>query len=327
MSQIEKRKKGIILAGGQGTRLYPMTAVTCKQLLPVYDKPMIFYPLTTLMIAGIRDILIISTPEAIPLLKQFLGDGNQYGVSLSYAVQNNPTGIAEAFIIGEKFIDNDPVSLILGDNIFYGAGLHNLLTSTLGTSEGATIYATHVRDPERFGILNYNDNGKVTDIIEKPKNPPSNFAVVGLYSYDKNAVQYAKDLKPSNRGELEITDLNKRYIQEGKLKEHILGRGNMWIDVGTPEALLKASNFIYQIDDSQGMKIACPEEVALRMGYITFSQLSDYFDQNYSIKSSYGLYLSKIMDELEDTYAHISEFFVEKNTNTQKFQQTLVKRK
>ena len=299
MTDQTKPKKGILLAGGHGTRLYPMTAVTCKQLLPVYDKPMIFYPLTTLMIGGIRDILIISTPEATPLLEQFLGDGSQYGLSLSYAVQDEPRGIAEAFLLGEEFIGGDPVSMILGDNIFYGAGLFSLLQNTLNTDKGATVYATHVRDPHRFGVLSYSRDGKIDDIVEKPEIPPSNYAVVGLYSYDHNVADFTKELKPSARGELEITDLNKRYIREGLLNAEILGRGNMWMDVGTPEALLKASNFISQIDDAQGLKIACPEEVALRLGYVSHDQLSDYFAKHHSVKSPYGFYLSQIIEELD----------------------------
>lgn len=297
MTKEHSNRKGILLAGGNGTRLHPLTAVTCKQLLPVYDKPMIYYPLSTLMLAGIRDILVISTPEATPILERFLGSGERFGVSLSYAVQPEPKGIAEAFLIAEDFIGNNPATLILGDNIFYGAGLYDLLHKMAKSEAGATLFATHVRDPERFGVIEFDAHKKVVDIIEKPKNPPSNYATVGLYNYDRNVVQYTKDLKPSERGELEITDLNKRYIQEGSIDLCVLGRGNMWMDVGTPTSLLEAGNFIAQIDERQGLKISCPEEIAWRMGYISDAQLQEICQRDFKKGSDYGKYLSQLTQE------------------------------
>ena len=297
MIEKDKKRKGILLAGGNGTRLHPLTAVTCKQLLPVYDKPMIYYPLSTLMLSGITEILIISTPEATPILERFLGKGERFGLSISYAVQQEPKGIAEAFLIAEEFIGDDLVTLILGDNIFYGAGLYDLLHSRAKSEIGATIFATHVRDPERFGVIEFDAQKKVIDIIEKPENPPSNYATVGLYNYDQNVVQYTKELKPSIRGELEITDLNKRYIQEGRVDLCVLGRGNMWMDVGTPASLLEAGNFIAQIDERQGLKISCPEEIAWRMGYISDEQLQDICHRDFKKGSDYGRYLSQLTQE------------------------------
>ena len=286
--------KGIILAGGSGTRLHPLTSVTSKQLLPVYDKPMIFYPLSTLMLAGIKEILIISTPSDLPNFKALLGDGEALGIKLSYKVQPNPEGLAQAFILGEGFIGDDSCAMILGDNIFYGNGFSNLLQNTAKNLSGATIFGYAVNDPERFGVLEIDTQKNVLSIEEKPTHPKSNFAATGLYFYDNNCVKYAKSLKPSPRGELEITDLNKIYLEQDNLKANILGRGYSWIDTGTIESLFEASNFIRAIEKHQGVKVSVVEEVAYRMGYINKTQLIELADK-YK-KSPYGVYLSRLAE-------------------------------
>lgn len=284
--------KGIILAAGSGTRLYPASLPISKILLPVYDKPMIYYPITTLMLAGIRDILIISNPYDIDNFKKVLGDGSKLGVKFSYEIQTVPKGIAESFLIGEKFIDEEPVALILGDNIFHGFGFSSMLKTVGERNQGATVFGYRVKDPERFGVVEFDENGKAISIEEKPKNPKSDFAVTGLYFYDKNVVEYAKTLKPSQRGELEITDLNKIYLEKGKLKVEILGRGFAWLDTGTTESLLQASNFVSAMEINTGMKISCVEEVAYRMGYISKEELSN-LARNF--KNGYGEYLQRIV--------------------------------
>ena len=288
-------RKGIILAGGSGTRLFPVTKTVSKQLLPVYDKPMIYYPLTTLMLAGIRDILIISTPQDTPLFKALLGDGSQWGLSFQYKVQHRPNGLAEAFILGEDFIGGEPSALILGDNIFYGHDLHLLLQTADQRAEGATVFASHVHDPERYGVAEFDNNKQVLSLEEKPVKPKSNFAVTGLYFYDKNVVGYAKSLKPSLRGELEITDLNKIYLMKNNLKIEIMDRGFAWLDTGTHDSLLEAGQFISTIENRQGLKVACPEEVAFRNGWINGSQVELLAKP--LLKNNYGQYLLKILAE------------------------------
>ncbi|WP_353777111.1 glucose-1-phosphate thymidylyltransferase RfbA [Winogradskyella sp. 3972H.M.0a.05] len=280
--------KGIILAGGSGTRLHPLTLAVSKQLMPVFDKPMIYYPLSTLLYAGIREVLIISTPQDLPLFKKLLGDGEDLGCKFSYATQENPNGLAEAFIIGEDFIGDDKVALILGDNIFYGSGLAKILQEN-NNPEGGVVYAYHVHDPERYGVVEFNSEGKVTSIEEKPQNPKSNFAVPGIYFYDNEVVSIAKNIEPSSRGELEITDVNKEYLRKGRLKVSILDRGTAWLDTGTFDSLMKASQFVQVIEERQGLKIGAIEEAAYKMGYISKEQLHNLAKP--FLKSGYGKHL------------------------------------
>lgn len=286
--------KGIILAGGSGTRLYPLTMVTSKQLLPVYDKPMIYYPLSTLMLAGIRDILIISTPNDLPDFEKLLGDGSNYGINLSYAVQPSPDGLAQAFIIGEEFIGGDSCAMVLGDNIFYGNGLKNLLLSAALKENGATVFGYYVDDPERFGIVEFDENGKAISIEEKPLKPKSNYCVTGLYFYDNRVVEFAKKIKPSKRGELEITDLNKLYLEEGSLDVVTLGRGYAWLDTGTVDALYEAGEFVKVIEKRQGVKISAVEEIAYKNGWIDKDMLLACAEKYGN--SPYGKHLMKVAD-------------------------------
>lgn len=287
--------KGIILAGGSGTRLFPITKSISKQIIPVYDKPMIYYPLSTLMLAGIKDILIISTPEHLYLYEDLLGDGSNIGINLNYAVQPSPDGLAQAFIIGEEFIKDQPVCLILGDNIFYGHGFGKTLLETSKLKLGAVVFGYYVNDPERYGVVEFNEEGHVISLEEKPRNPKSNYAVTGLYFYDNTVVKKAKSLRPSDRGELEITDLNKLYLKENSLNVILLGRGMAWLDTGTQESLLQASLYIHTIEKRQGLKISCIEEIAYKKGLITREQL--LLLANKHGKSQYGEYLNKIADE------------------------------
>ena len=285
--------KGIILAGGSGTRLHPLTLAVSKQLMPIYDKPMIYYPLSTLMWSGIKDILIISTPHDLPLFKRLLGDGKKVGCNFQYAVQESPNGLAEAFIIGEQFIGKEKVALILGDNIFYGTGLEKLLQEN-NNPKGGIIYAYHVHDPERYGVAEFDENGKVVSIEEKPEKPKSNYAVPGIYFYDNDVVNIAKNIKPSHRGELEITDINKEYLKRGDLKVSVLDKGTAWLDTGTFNSLMQASQFVQVIEERQGLKIGAIEEVAYKMGYITKEQLEKLIEP--LIKSGYGKHLLSILE-------------------------------
>jgi glucose-1-phosphate thymidylyltransferase len=290
-----KSTKGIVLAGGHGTRLYPVTRAMCKQLLPVYDKPMIYYPLTTLMLAGVRDILVISTPADTPRFEELLGDGGQWGLSLSYAVQDRPRGLAHAFVVARQFIGNDDCVMILGDNIFFGHDLSRLTQTAVQHNRGATIFAYPVKDPERFGVVEFDDEGRPIAIVEKPERPRSHFAVTGLYVYDNDVVTIARDLVPSPRGELEITDLNQQYLKLGRLDVKSMGRGMAWLDTGTHETLLEASQFVQTIENRQGLKIACPEEVAWRQEWIDDDQLAK-LAQTIG-RSSYGEYLLELLRE------------------------------
>ncbi|OUO44592.1 glucose-1-phosphate thymidylyltransferase RfbA [Megasphaera sp. An286] len=286
--------KGIILAGGSGTRLYPLTMVTSKQLLPVYDKPMIYYPLSTLMLAGIRDILIISTPTDLPNFERLLGDGSRYGIHLSYKVQPSPDGLAQAFILGKEFIDGEPCAMILGDNIFYGAGLSKHLQAAAANEQGATVFGYYVDDPERFGVIEFDDDGKAISIEEKPEHPKSNYAVTGLYFYDEKVCEYAKKVKPSARGELEITDLNKMYLEQGQLNVVTLGRGYAWLDTGTVASLSDASDFVKAVETRAGVQIAALEDIAYMHGWITKDILEESAEK-YG-KSPYGQYLKKVAE-------------------------------
>ncbi|MBD8564059.1 glucose-1-phosphate thymidylyltransferase RfbA [Oxalobacteraceae sp. CFBP 8763] len=290
-----KQRKGIILAGGSGTRLHPATLAISKQLLPVFDKPMIYYPLSTLMLGGIRDILIISTPQDTPRFQQLLGDGARWGLNLSYAVQASPDGLAQAFIIGEDFIGNSPSALVLGDNLFYGHDFNQLLERADARTDCASVFAYHVQDPERYGVVEFSDDGKAISLEEKPATPRSNYAVTGLYFYDENVAQMARTLKPSPRGELEITDLNRMYMDIGKLNVEIMGRGYAWLDTGTHESLLDAGQFIATIEQRQGLKVACPEEIAYRKGWINAAQLEELAAP--LRKNGYGQYLVRVLNE------------------------------